>query len=84
MHVLGSLLHIANICKVISFYNSSFDARTKGPSIKYVRKIFRKSNISNPLIRTHTYQRVRNNSFSENYGYVLNRWSLMTWVEGHT
>ena len=24
----------------------------KGPSIKYVRKIFRKTNISNPLIRT--------------------------------
>ena len=27
---------------------------TKGPSIKYVRKIFRKTNISNPLIRTHS------------------------------
>ena len=26
----------------------------KGPSIKYVRKIFRKTNISNPLIRTRT------------------------------
>ena len=25
-----------------------------GPSIKYVRKIFRKTNISNPLIRTLT------------------------------
>ena len=24
----------------------------KGPSIKYVRKIFRKTNIYNPLIRT--------------------------------
>ena len=27
----------------------------KGSSIKYVRKIFRKTNISNPLIRTRTY-----------------------------
>ena len=32
-----------------------------GPSIKYVRKIFRKTNISNPLIRTRTcaYQGVK-------------------------
>ena len=28
-------------------------ANRKGSSIKYVRKIFRKTNISNPLIRTH-------------------------------
>ena len=27
---------------------------SKGSSIKYVRKFFRKTNISNPLIRTHT------------------------------
>ena len=27
----------------------------KGLSIKYVRKVFRKTNISNPLIRTRTY-----------------------------
>ena len=39
------------------------------PSIKYVPKIFRKANISNPLIRTRTctYQGVRNVSFSENF-----------------
>ena len=51
----------------------------KGPSIKYVRKIFQKTNISNPLIRTRTreYQRVRNVSFSENFAYVLNGWPLM-------
>ena len=43
-------------------------------SIKYVRNIFRKTNISNPLIRTRTcaYQEVRNVSFSENFAYVLN------------
>ena len=27
---------------------------SKGSSIKYVRKFFRKTNISNPLIHTHT------------------------------
>ena len=47
-----------------------------GSSIKYVRKIFRKTNISNPLIRTRTcaYQGVRNVSFPENFVYVLNGW----------
>ena len=46
----------------------------KGPSIKCVRKIFRKTKISTPLIRTRTfvYQGVRNVSFSENFRYVLN------------
>ena len=41
--------------------------------IKYVRKIFRKTNISYRLIRTRTcvYQGVRNISFSENFVYVL-------------
>ena len=40
--------------------------------IYYVRKIFRKTNISYPLIctRSCTYQWVRNISFSENFGYV--------------
>ena len=39
----------------------------KGPSIKCVCKILRKTNISNPLIRTRTcaYQKVRNVGFSE-------------------
>ena len=43
------------------------------PFIKYVRKIFRKTNISNPLIRTRrcAYLGVRNVSFSENLTYVL-------------
>ena len=47
---------------------------SKGPSFKYVRKIFRKTNSSNPLIRTPTsaHQGVRNVSFSENFAYVLN------------
>ena len=45
-----------------------------GPSIKCVRKIFRKTNISNPLIRTRTW--VRNVSFWENFAYVLNGSSL--------
>ena len=47
---------------------------SNGPSFKYVRKIFRKTNISNPLTRTPTcaHQGVRNVSFSENFAYVLN------------
>ena len=46
----------------------------KGSSIKYVRKIFQKTNISNPLIRIRmcAYQGVRNISFSEDFAYVLN------------
>ena len=50
------------------------DNKGKGPSIKYVRKIFGKTNISNPLIRTRTcaYQEVRNVSFSENFAFALN------------
>ena len=47
-------------------------------SFKYVRKIFRKTNISYPLIctRTYAYQGVKNVSFSENFAYVLNGWPL--------
>ena len=60
---------------------------TKGPSIKYVRKIFQKTNISNPLIRTRTcvYQEVRNVSFSENFAYGLNEWPPMNmyWSTPH-
>ena len=50
---------------------------TKGSSIKYVRKIYRKANISNSLIRTHTceYYGVRNVSFLKNFKYV-NGWPL--------
>ena len=45
-------------------------------SMKYVRKIFPKTNISNPPIRTRTcaYQGVWNVSFSENFTYVSNGW----------
>ena len=46
----------------------------KGLSIWHVRKIFRKTDISDPLIRTRTcaYQGIRNVSFSENFAYALN------------
>ena len=48
----------------------------KGSFIKYVCKIFRKTKISNPLIRTRTYayQEVRNVSFLENFTYALSGW----------
>ena len=48
----------------------------KGSTVKYVRKIFRKTKISNPLICTRTcaYQGVRNVSFPESFAYVLNGW----------
>ena len=53
--------------------SAKFYWSTLGSSIKYVRKIFRKT-ISNPLIRTRTcaYQGVRNVNFAENFAYVLN------------
>ena len=49
-----------------------------GSTIKYVCKIFRKTNISNVLIPTRTcaYRGVRNLSFSKNFAYVLNGWPL--------
>ena len=45
---------------------------------KYVRTIFCKTKIFNPLLRTHmcAYQEVRNVSFSENFAYILNGWTL--------
>ena len=45
-----------------------------GPSIQYVRKVLRKTNICYPLIRTSTcrYQEARNTSFSKNFPYALN------------
>ena len=50
---------------------------SKGSFIWYVRKIFRKTDISYPLIRMRicAYQGVRNNTFYENFAYVLNDWS---------
>ena len=55
-------------------YEKHQNIAIKGSSMYYVRKIFRKTNISYPLIRTPscTYQGVRNVSFSENVPYVLN------------
>ena len=46
----------------------------KAPFISYVRKIFRKTNISKLLLRTRTcaHQGVSNVKFSENFAYVLN------------
>ena len=40
----------------------------------YVHKIFRKTNIYSPLMRTRTcaHQRIRNDSFSKNFAYVIN------------
>ena len=40
------------------------------------------TDISYPLIRTRTcpYQGVRNVSFSENFAYVLNEWSVNTFI----
>ena len=50
-----------------------------GSSTKYVRKIFQKTNISNPLmrIRTCAYKGVRNVSFLKNFAYILYGRSLM-------
>ena len=43
-------------------------------SLYYVRKIFRKANVSFPLIRLRTcaHQGVRSYSFSKDFAYVLN------------
>ena len=43
--------------------------------IYYVRKIFRKTNISYPVIRRCAYQEVRHVSFSENFTNVINTWT---------
>ena len=49
-----------------------------GSCIYCVRKIFRNTNISYPLIRTLScaYQEVRNVSLSENFVSAINEWSL--------
>ena len=43
-----------------------------------MRKVFQKTDISYPLIHPPTcaYQGVKNSSFSENFVYVPNEWSL--------
>ena len=52
----------------------------EGSFVYYIHKIFRKTNISYPLLRTWTclYQGVKNVSFSENFANVINKLSL-TW-----
>ena len=54
-----------------------FLVHNKKPIHLVVRKIFRKTNISYPLIRTCTcaYQGIINVSFPENFVYVLNGWA---------
>ena len=61
-------------------FSDIFKLLYKGSSIKYVRKIFGKTNISNPLIRTRmcAYQGLRNVGFLEHFAYILNEWPL-TW-----
>ena len=55
-----------------------FTVNDRGSSIKYAQRIFRKTSIFNPLIRTRScaYQGVCNISFSENFACVLNWWPL--------
>ena len=65
----GSDTRYYNHAKFTVFYKSN-----SGLLIQYVRKILCKTNISYPLIRTHTlaYERKRNISFSKHFAYVLN------------
>ena len=65
------------IARIVACRQRKFLSVHMGPSINYVTKIFRKTNISNSVIRTRTcvYQGFRNVSFSENFAYVLNGWS---------
>ena len=49
-------------------------ARYMGSFIKYVHKILQKTNISYPLMRIRG---ARNVSFTENFAYGLNEWSLL-------
>ena len=46
-----------NVHKVRFFQCTQSGPKVKGPSIKYVRKIFQKSNISNPLIHIRVHIR---------------------------
>ena len=54
-------------------FHEGFCIFSTGASIKYVRNIFQRTNISNPLIRTRTskYQGVRNVTFSGNLAYLM-------------
>ena len=55
----------------------------RGSFIYYVRKIFRKTSFSYPLMGacTRTYQGVRNVSFSGTFAYVLNEGSQGMTIE---
>ena len=46
-----SMIEMSMIDSFVKLDNSFYRLFNFGPSIKYVRKIFRKTNISNPLIR---------------------------------
>ena len=75
----GCVLLRMMVLKIANLQSKKYPSRPGlGASIKYVHKIFRKTNISNPLIRRLkcAYQGVRNISFSENFAYVLNGWPL--------
>ena len=54
------------------FYHIGFPFYHIGFPVSIYAKFFKKTNISNPMIRTRTW--VRNVSFSENFAYVLNGW----------
>ena len=51
-----------------------FKLNIMGSFAWYIRKTFGKTNVSNPLIRTHacTYQGLRNVIFSKNFANFLN------------
>ena len=69
--LIFSLIQLSEICGVGRVMKRAF----KGSFIYYVRKLFRKSNISYPLIRTRmcAYQGVGNVTFSENFAYIPNK-----------
>ena len=74
-HLVRIMYLVLNSCSRCNTFGVHLEPGiSKGPSSKYVRKIFRNSNISNSLIRTRTcaHQGVRIVSFSKNVAYVLN------------
>ena len=46
---------VGDLSRSVSVYIYLVLTSLRGPSIKYVSKIFRKTNISNTMIRTRTY-----------------------------
>ena len=51
--IASSALHRENLNLKKRKKNSTLDAKQRRSSISYVRRIFRKTNISYPLMRTH-------------------------------